>query len=131
MDREQGDVVLAVPERGHEDGEHVEAVIEVVGGKRPSSTSFFKSRLVAATIRDIDGAGSFIPHALILPFLEHPQGILLWSEKGISPTSSRNREPAVGGLKPAGAIFDGAGERAFDVAEELAFVKFARHGGRS
>ena len=74
---------------------------------------------MAERIRTLTLIGSFEPTRVISPF-SSTRSSLIWVARGMSPTSSRNMRAAVGVLELAHPIGRGVGERALDVAEQLA-----------
>ena len=125
---QERDVLGALAQRRQGDGDHVQAVVEVLaegallhqavevgvgGGDDPH---------VGA--HDLDAAQ---PHELLL--LDHPQQLRLGVGRDVADLVEEDR--AVGGdLEQPLLARDGAGERAPDVAEEVALQQVGRHGAR-
>ena len=127
MRGQQRDVLLALAQGRHLDGEDVEPVIEVL-----PEAALLRVLLQVAVgggdDADIDGARLLLADALILLLLQDAQELALEREGDLADLIEEERA-AVGGFEAAGAVFDRAGEGAFDVAEELALVKLAGDGG--
>jgi len=88
---EFGDVFHPLPQGGHAELDHVEAVVEIFA-ERSLSTSFSSERLVAATTCTSIGTGCVAPTGNTSRCWS-TRSSLGWSSAGISPISSRNTTP--------------------------------------
>ena len=86
--------------------------------KRPASTSARSSRLVADDDADVDAARDVLADAPQLAFLNHAQHLGLRARRQLADFVEEQRA-AVRLFEHAGALGDGAGERAARVAEQL------------
>ena len=124
--RERDDVLLAGTQRRDPDREHAEAIVEIlaepplahVGGE------------VAVGRRDdahVDGARRVVADAFVLPLLEYAEQLGLEVEREVADLVEEDRA-LLGEPEASGAIAHRPGERAADVAEELALEHLARDG---
>src|SRR5262249_27329654 len=121
------DVRSPARERGDLDGEHVESVEEI--SAEPSRSN--RLREVAIRRRNdphVDADRSVRPDRLELLLLEHPQELDLRLERKLADLVEEDRS-TVGQLEASHPPFEGAGEGALHVAEELALDQAGRDGG--
>ena len=109
---------MPLPQGGDVDLDDVEAVVEVLA-ELPSSSFFFRSRWVAATIRT-STLKVWFPPTRSNSRSSRKRSSLTWTVGEMSPISSRKSvPPSAISKRPARAV-DGAGEGALLVAEQLA-----------
>ena len=127
MPGQKGDVFAAFAEGGDLDGEDVQAVVEVFA-EAAGGDFFFEVAVGGADDADVGAAGAVFADAFIEPFLEDAEQFALEGQ-GDFADFIEEEGAAFGGFEAADAVADGAGEGAFGVAEEFAFVQFGGDGG--
>ena len=124
---QQRNVLLPVPERRHEDRNHVEAEVEILA-EAPAPD--FRLQILVGGREDagIDFDPRRSADRLHRLFLQDAQHLGLRLQAHVADLVEEDRA-AVGDLELAAPIGDGAGERAAHVAEQLAFDQLFRNGG--
>src|ERR1035441_1559612 len=126
MRGQHGNVLLAVAKGWYLDRKDVEPVIKVL--PEPALLRILlKVAIGGGDDPHIHRAGLLFADPLILLFLQDTQEFALEREGDLAHLI-QEEGAAVGGFKATGAVFDGAGESAFDVAEEFALVKLTGDG---
>lgn len=114
-----GDVAASFAERGHGEGEDAEAVVEVF--PEASGTHFGEEIAVGGgDDADVDAEGFFAADGFEFAFLQDAQKFDLHGGADFS-NFIEEEGAGVGGFEASFAVAVGAGEGAFDMAEELAF----------
>ena len=116
---QQRNVVPPFPQRGQGNRHDVEPVVQVLA--EAARLDFVLERFIGGGDHaHIHADRLGVAESFELPFLQHPQQFDL-QFGGHAGNFIKEDRPAVGGLEPAGLVFDRPGEGAFDVPEQLAF----------
>ena len=117
-------VLAALAQGGQIDRHHVEAVVEVLA--ETGGLDLLEQVAVAGGDHaGVDADGLRVAHALELVLLEHAEQLHLQLGRGGVDLVEKDGA-GMGGLEASGAVVDGPGEGAADVAEELAFQEVLR-----
>ncbi|MNF52882.1 hypothetical protein D3C84_342430 [compost metagenome] len=115
---EQGDVLLSLAQRRHRDREHAEAMVEV-GAELPGQHRALQVAVGGGEDAHVDLEAAVVADALQVAVLQHAQQLGLQGQRQLADLVEE-QGALVGHLELAGAVVDGAGEGALDVAEQLA-----------
>ena len=124
---EQGEVLHALAQGRHADGEDVEPVVEVL----PEAAGIHHVPQAAVGGRNdagVEVAGALLADAAVLALLQGPQKLALLGDHDFADLVQEEGAP-FGGLEEADVVGVGAGEGALDVAEELALEELVGDGG--
>ena len=116
---QQRDVVAPLAQRRELDADDLEAMIKVLA-ELPLGDGVGQVAVGGRDQTDVDLDRLVGAHADDLAAFEHAEQLDLDRDRHVADLVEEQRA-AVGVLKPADAIAVGAGERPFDVAEQLAF----------
>src|SRR5439155_22799747 len=104
-----------------------EPVVEVLA-KTPGGHFGFQTAIGSGNDTHVDPSGALLADALVLSLLQNAEQFALQVERDFAHFVEKKRA-AIRGFETARAVFHGAGERAFGMAEELAFIKLLRNRG--
>ena len=113
---------------GTRDREDVEPIEQVLAETALARSASSRSWCVAAMMRTSTLTGSLEPTRSKVISCKHAQQLGLHLQADVADLVEEQRA-AVGRLEAADLVADGAGERALDVAEQLAFQQSRRQGG--
>src|ERR1700730_11411314 len=99
------------------DGEHVQAVEQILT-ETPLRDGRIQIAVRGGQHTHVDSDGPVPPDAFKRALLEHSQEHDLWSRRQLADFIQKERS-TVGRFEPPDSSLDGAGERAFLMAEEL------------
>ena len=125
MTDQHRNIVGALPQRRHLQRDDVQAVIEILS-ESPLPHALRQVDVRRCNHANIDFNGFGAAQALYLPILQNAQQFQPEVRGGMSPISSRNKVLLCSLLKAADPITDGAGKRAFGMAEQLRFEQIFR-----
>src|SRR5205823_3027612 len=124
--REEGDVLEALAQRRHLDGEDIEAVVEVLAHP-PVADGLLRIAVRRGDDARVDVDLLVAADAPELPLLEHAQELDLQLDRHLRDLVEKDRA-ALGHLEVALALPDGVGERALFVTEDLRLDEERRNG---
>ena len=125
--RQDGDVLLARAQRRHLDGEHVDAVVEVLA-EAPRLHVAPEIAVGGSNDAHVHLAGVLLADALVAALLQNAQQLALQLHRDVAHLVQEHRA-AIGSLEAPGAIAQCAGEGTLHVPEELALVELLGYGG--
>src|SRR5262245_55790279 len=125
MSEQLGNVVPTIAQRRQHDRKHTKTIKQI---EPEAAVGNFPLQIAVGgrDHPDVDTPRDIVAHPLELAFLQHAQQLHLEIERNLSDLVEKQRT-AVGELKAADAVADGAGERSTHVTEELALEQLARN----
>ncbi len=124
---QRSNVFAAIPQRRHLNGEHREAVVQILA--ESSCFGFDRQVPVGGGYQsDVHRPRAAFSHALKLPFLNHPKKLGLQLQRDLADLVQEDCA-AVREFKPAHAVLNGSGKRTSDVTEELALKQLFWNSG--
>ena len=123
---QEGDVFAAFAQRGHRDGDHIEAEIEILAELLPGD-ALFEVAVGGGDHPHVDPDEPIAAHALEFTLLQHAQELGLDMGRHLADLIEQNGTP-VSQLETPLALGQRAGESALFVAEELALDEILRDG---